>query len=218
MTLATVADYELLTGIDVPTDDEPRVQAMLDVASAAIQGATGQTIERARTLAEVVIVETPAAALLLAEGPVYEASPDDEVVVRIADEVVPRDHYSVLADSAMLKHCDCHAWWSGCYEVDYLPRIRPGPGGPRRARLRIRGARPRARADGHLGAVGRVVVRDLSRGRRDGRARRHRRIRRRPLLAREGCLMLAALNGTDWLWLAVAVLAAVVVTFILARR
>lgn len=30
--------------------------------------------------------------------------------------------------------------------------------------------------------------------------------------------MLAALNGTDWLWLAVAVLAAVVITFIAARR
>ena len=130
MSLATVADFELLTGTDVPADDEPRVQALLDAASAAVQGATGQTLVLERTT-ELVVLDYYSPSLLLDEGPVVEdllADPAVEVVVLDpSGELVPRDHYTVLADAAALKHCDCHAWSPGCYSVTYSHGFDPVP-------------------------------------------------------------------------------------------
>jgi hypothetical protein len=127
MSLATVDDYETLTGTDVPAGAETdRVQALLDVASAAVQGATGQTIEKARTV-ETFCLEQLSPVILLDEVPLIEASPDDELVVEHEGEVVPRDHYSVDLSTSTLKHCDCHPWWVGEYAVTYTHGRDPVP-------------------------------------------------------------------------------------------
>jgi hypothetical protein len=127
MSLVTIDDYERLTGANVPPSDEARVQGLLDAASAAFQGATEQTIERARTT-ELVMLDSYAQALLLDQAPVYEADPDDLLVVTDPHgDVVPRDHYEVLAKSATLKHCDCRPWSPGCYSVTYSHGFDPVP-------------------------------------------------------------------------------------------
>jgi hypothetical protein len=128
MSLVTVAEYEALTGVDVPADDEARVQAMLDAASAAVQGATGQTIEKARSEAELVILDQWRQTIVLDEVPLIEGDPDDTLVVTDPDgEVVPRDHYTALPGSSSLKHCDCHPWAPGCYSVAYSHGYDPVP-------------------------------------------------------------------------------------------
>lgn len=128
MSLVTVADYELLTGTDVPAEQEAQLQALLDAASAAIQRATGQTIEKARTTDEVHCLEQPRATLMVDEVPIIEADPDDTLVVLAPDgSVEPRANYTVLADSGELKHCDCHPWWMGVYLVTYSHGYDPVP-------------------------------------------------------------------------------------------
>jgi hypothetical protein len=125
--LVTVEDYERLTGVDVPAEDEPRVQALLDAASAAVQGATGQTLGRARST-EPVVLEQWRQTLVLDEVPLYEADPDDALIVTDPDgEVVPRDHYDVDLKTSTLKHCDCHPWPPGCYTVEYSHGYDPVP-------------------------------------------------------------------------------------------
>jgi hypothetical protein len=123
----TVEDYERLTGHDVPPEDEERVQALLDAAWAAVQGATGQTLSRERTT-ELVMLDGWRQTLMLGQVPIIEAEPDDTLVVTGPDgEVVPRDHYTVLPESGELKHCDCHPWPPGCYEVTYTHGFDPLP-------------------------------------------------------------------------------------------
>ena len=179
MTLATVEDYERLTGTDVPDGAETdRIQALLDVASAAVQGATGQTIERARTT-EVVCLDWPRPTLVLDEVPLIEGEDPDTLVVRGPDgEVVPRDHYTALPKTSELKHCRLPRVGRGRLRGRLLARVRPDPGGPRRARRRL-GQHGRRRSGRSRGSVGRELLRDVPRGSRDRRPRGDRRAGRR---------------------------------------
>lgn len=124
MSLVTVADYEELTGVDVPTADEPRVQAMLDAASAAVQRITGQTIEKARTTEQAHVREWRMT-LVLDEVPLIEADPDDTLIVTgPSGDVVAREDFVVIAETSELRGV---VWAPGVYEVQYTHGYDPVP-------------------------------------------------------------------------------------------
>lgn len=121
-TLATLADYELLTGVDVPTNDEPRVTALLEATTGAIQVLTGQTLLEVVDDVITVCVEPGWPTIVLPEVPVTAVA-----VVDPSGDLVPADHYSVEAAAGLLKHCDCRPWDVGEHTITYTHGYNPVP-------------------------------------------------------------------------------------------
>jgi hypothetical protein len=121
--LATLADYELLTGIDVPDGAaSDRVEALLVSATAAIQRETNQTLCSVEGDVLRFCLDQYRQTLVLPEVPVANVE-----VVDPSGVTVPPDHYTVDAASGQLKHCDCRPWAPGEYVVVYDHGFDPVP-------------------------------------------------------------------------------------------